>query len=115
MNTTQIYEWIEIDDQIKKYNDKIKLLRKNRENITDSMINILDKKNPLPTYNVTNKNTSLSFQNNKSYESYTDKFYRDCFSEFLNSEEKANDLIKFMKIKRKIKNKIVIKRDYILD
>ena len=46
---------------------------------------------------------------------YTNKFYKDCFTEFLNSEEKANQLLKFMKSKRKVKNKIIIKRDFILN
>ena len=114
MEHTQLFEWIEIDDQIKKYNEKIKLLRKQRNDVANNMISTLDNKS-LPTYNITNMNTSISFQNNKSYENYTDKFYKDCFSEFLKSEEKANQLIKFMKEKRKVKNNIIIKRDYLLN
>ena len=114
MEHNHIFEWIKIDDQIKKYNEKIKLLRDKKDNISNKMINSLDKNTPLPKYNITNMNTSLIFQNNKSYENYNDKFYKDCFTEFLDSEEKAIQLIKFMKEKRKIKHKITIKRDYLL-
>ena len=115
MEHKQLFEWVVIDDQIKKYNEKIKLLRNKKEDITEKMINELDADNPLPTYNITNMNTSLSFQKNKSYENYNDKFYKDCFTEFLKSEEKATELLKFMKVKRKIKQKIIIKRDFLLN
>ena len=42
----------------------------------------------------------------KTYENYTNKFYKDCFTEFLGSGEKANELIQFMKQKRKVEEKI---------
>ena len=92
-----------------------KFLRDKKNNIANNMIDSLDNSNPLPKYNITNINTSISFQNDKSYENYTDKFYKECFTEFLNSEEKANELLSYMKNKRKIKNKIIIKRDFILN
>ena len=72
-------------------------------------------KDELPVYNLTNLNTSLEFQKINVYENYTNKFYKDCFTEFLDSEEKAEDLMKFMKQKRKVEQKINIKRGYIAD
>ena len=53
--------------------------------------------------------------NTKTYENYTNKFYMDCFTEFLGSEEKAKELIDFMKKKRKVETKITLKRGYIMD
>ena len=115
MEHTKLFKWIDIDDKIKKYNEKIKLLRNEKDIISKDMLNSLDTDKPLPIYNISNINTSITFKNNKSYENYTDKFYKDCFSEFLNSEEKAKELLDFMKEKRKVKEKIIIKRNYLLD
>ena len=60
-------------------------------------------------------NSSLSFQNSKTYESYTNKFYIDCFTEFLSSEDKAKELLDFMKKKRKVETKITLKRGYLME
>lgn len=110
-----ILQWIQFDNKIKEYIDKIKLLKEEREKISGSMIQEVSTNEDLPVYNVTNLNTSVSFQKTNVYENYTNKFYKDCFSEFLGSEEKADDLIKFMKQKRKVEQKINIKRGYIAD
>ena len=79
------------------------------------MINKISEGGDLPVYNVTNLNTSVAFQKTNVYENYTNKFYKDTFTEFLGSEEKAEDLMKFMKQKRKVEQKINIKRTYIAD
>ena len=109
-----IIQWIQYDDKIKKYNEKTKKLREERDSIYNQMIESINLDKELPIYNITNLNTSLTFQKNKTYENYTNKFYKDCFTEFLGSEEKANELIQFMKQKRKVEEKITLKRGYIL-
>lgn len=114
----KVVNWVEYDDKIKQYNDTIKNLREKRDQIGNLMINELNKTDlseNLPTYNITHMKTSLSFQKSNIYENYTNKFYLDCFTEFLDSEEKAKELLEFMKKKRKIENKIVLKRNYLMD
>ena len=110
-----ILKWIQFDNKIKEYNDKMKLLKEERDKISGSMIQEVSTNEDLPVYNVTNLNASVAFQKTNVYENYTNKFYKECFSEFLGSEEKADDLIKFMKQKRKVEQKINIKRGYIAD
>ena len=110
-----ILKWIQFDNKIKEYNDKMKLLKEERDKISGSMIQEVSTNTDLPVYNVTNLNTSIAFQKTNVYENYTNKFYKECFSEFLGSEEKAEDLLKFMKQKRKVEQKINIKRGYIAD
>ena len=110
-----ILKWIQFDNKIKEYNDKMKLLKEERDKISGSMIQEVSTNEDLPVYNVTNLNTSIAFQKTNVYENYTNKFYKECFSEFLGSEEKAEDLLKFMKQKRKVEQKINIKRGYIAD
>lgn len=115
IETLDIAKWIRYDNKIKEYNDKLKKLREERDNAGRKIINHFNTENETATINITNLNTSLSIQNNKVYENYTNKFYKDCFEEFLGSEEKAKELIDFMKQKRKVQNKISIRRSYIMD
>ena len=109
-----IVKWVQFDNKIKEYNDKTKKLREERDKIGNVVIESVDL-DSLPTYKITNLNTSLTFQKSKIYENYTNKFYKDCFTEFLGSEEKANELIQFMKQKRKVEEKITLKRSYLMD
>ena len=110
-----IIQWIQYDDKIKKYNEKTKKLREERDSIYNQMIESINLDKELPIYNITNLNTSLTFQKNKTYENYTNKFYEECFTEFLKSEEKAKELLEFMKNKRKVETKITLKRGYLMD
>ena len=109
MDQTDIIKWMQYDNKIKEYNNKCKQLREERDKIGSSMIESVDKES-LPTINITKMNASLAFYKSKTYENYTNKFYKDCFTEFLGSGEKANELIQFMKQKRKVEEKIILKR-----
>ena len=115
----QIVTWVKYDNKIKEYNEALKKLREERDSIGETMIQKIESENTdktnLPTYNITHMNSSLSFQNSKIYESYTNKFYIDCFTEFLGSEEKAKELLNFMKNKRKVETKITLKRGYLME
>jgi len=116
----QIVTWVKYDEKIKEHGEAVKKLRVERDKLGESLINAVEgndqiEKDNLPTYNITELNTSLSFQNTKTYENYTNKFYTDCFTEFLGSEEKAKELLEFMKNKRKVETKITLKRGYLMD
>tara|TARA_Y100000996_G_C22400107_1_gene592775 strand:- start:53 stop:409 length:357 start_codon:yes stop_codon:yes gene_type:complete len=114
-----VVSWIQADNQIKEYTEIIKKLRNKRDEIGNEMVVNINKdeglKNNLPTYNITHLNSTLAFQKSNTYENYTNKFYLECFTEFLDSEEKAKELIEFMKKKRKVQSKITLKRGYLMD
>jgi hypothetical protein len=116
----QVVTWVKYDDKIKEYQERVKKLREERDKIGESLIQSVetneevDKKN-LPKYNITQMNSSLAFQQSKTYENYTNKFYEECFKEFLGSEDKARELLEFMKIKRKVETKITLKRGYLME
>tara|TARA_B100001094_G_C18161195_1_gene789461 strand:- start:251 stop:598 length:348 start_codon:yes stop_codon:yes gene_type:complete len=112
---TEIIHWIQYDNKIKEYNNKCKQLREERDKLGNTLIQQINTSETLPTYNITQMNTSLSFQKSKTYENYTNKFYKDCFTEFLGSEEKANELFEFMKKKRKVEEKITLKRGIMVE
>ena len=120
---SKIVQWVQCDDQIKEYNDKmkekIKPVKQMRDKLGDEIlqeINISNlEKTQIPTFNIQALNTSIVPTVNNSYEGYTNKFLSDCFSEYFNSEEKAKELLTFMKNKRKVEKKYSLKRNNLMD
>ena len=114
-----VLNWIRADDQIKEHSENEKKMKDKRDEIGNEMIINIDSneelKHNLPTYNVTHMNSTLAFHKSNTYENYTNKFYLDCFTEFLGSEDQATKLIEFMKKKRKVETKVTLKRGYLMN
>ena len=120
---SKIVQWVQCDDQIKEYNDKmkekIKPVKQMRDKLSDEILQEINissiEKSKIPTFNIQALNTSIVPTVNNSYEGYTNKFLNDCFTEYFNSEEKAKELLTFMKNKRKIEKKYSLKRNHLMD
>jgi len=120
---TKIVQWVQCDNQIKEYNDKmkekIKPVKEMRDKLGDEIlqeINISNlEKTQIPTFNIQALNTSIVPTVNNSYEGYTNKFLQECFTEYFNSEEKSKELLTFMKNKRKVEKKYSLKRNILMD
>ena len=120
---TKIVQWVQYDNQIKSYNEKmnekIKPIKEVRDKLSDEIlkeINISNiEKSQIPTFNIQALNTSIVPTVNNSYGNYTNKFLSDCFTEYFNSEEKAKELLTFMKNKRKVEKKYSLKRNILMD
>ena len=120
---TKIVQWVQCDNQIKEYNDKmkekIKPVKDMRDKLSDEILQALNidnlEKSQIPTFNIQALNTSIVPTVNNSYEGYTNKFLQDCFTEYFNSEEKSKELITFMKNKRKVEKKYSLKRNVLMD
>lgn len=120
---TKIVQWVQCDNQLKEYNDKMKdkmkPVKEMRDKLGDEILQDLNigelDKSHIPTFNIQALNTSVAPTVTKSYESYTNKFYKECFGEYFGSDEKADDLIKFMKNRRKVEKKFTLKRDILMN
>ena len=120
---SKIVQWVQCDDQIKTYNDKMKEkiqpVKQMRDKLGDEILNELKikdlDKTQIPTFNIQSMNTSIVPTVNNSYEGYTNKFLTECFREYFNSEEEAKKLLLFMKDKRKVEKKISLKRSHLMD
>ena len=120
---TKIVQWVQCDNQIKEYNDKMKEkmapVKQMRDKLSDEILQALNidnlEKSQIPTFNIQALNTSIVPTVNNSYEGYTNKFLSDCFTEYFNSEEKAKELLTFMKGKRKVEKKYSLKRNHLMD
>ena len=119
----KIVQWVQCDNQLKEYNDKMKEkmkpMKELKEQLSQDILTELDvqnkEKTDLPTFNIQALQTSISPQISITYESYTNKFYKECFTEYLGSEEKAEDLMNFMKSKRKVERKYTLRREILMD
>lgn len=120
---SKIVQWVQCDNQIKEYNDKMKEkiapVKEMRDKLSDEILQEINisqiEKSQIPTFNIQALNTSIVPTINNSYEGYTNKFLSDCFTEYFNSEEKAKELLTFMKNKRKVEKKYSLKRNILMD
>lgn len=120
---SKIVQWVQCDNQIKEYNDKmkekIKPVKDMRDKLSDEILQELNidnlEKSQIPTFNIQALNTSIVPTVNNSYEGYSNKFLLECFTEYFNSEEKSKELLTFMKNKRKVEKKYSLKRNVLMD
>tara|TARA_B110000902_G_scaffold222376_1_gene258509 strand:+ start:1252 stop:1617 length:366 start_codon:yes stop_codon:yes gene_type:complete len=116
--STEVVKWVKYDDKIKEYNDKCKLLKDEKDKISQVILNSIDpelNKNELPKYSIEAMNARLSCQETNNYEGLTNKFLCECFREYFDSEEKSKELLLFIKNKRQVTKKKILKREYLMD
>tara|TARA_B110000967_G_scaffold151315_1_gene155371 strand:- start:14 stop:406 length:393 start_codon:yes stop_codon:yes gene_type:complete len=123
MMETKIVQWVQYDNQLKEYNDKMKdkmkLLKEMKVKIEQEIISELDiqnkDKSDLPTFNIPALQTSIKPHVNNSYEGITNKLLSVAFKEYFGSEEESKKLLLFIKSKRKIEHKYSLKRANLMD
>lgn len=120
---SKIVQWVQCDNQIKEYNEKMKEkiapVKQMRDKLSEEILHEINisniEKSQIPTFNIQALNTSIIPTVSNSYEGYSNKFLLECFTEYFNSEEKAKELLTFMKNKRKVEKKYSLKRNYLMD
>ncbi len=120
---TKIVQWVHCDNKIREYNDKtkdkLKPIKEMKDKLSQEILSELDVQNKgksdLPTFNIQALNTSITPQVSNTYEGYTNKFLTECYREYFDSEEKAKDLLLFIKNKRKVEKKVSLKRNVLMD
>ena len=119
----KIVQWVQCDNQIKEYNDKmkekIKPLKERKDKLEQEIIVELDvpnaEKSDLPTFNIQALQTSIKPHVNNSYEGLTNKFLSECFTDYFGSSEESKKLLLFIKDKRKVEKKYTLKRDILMN
>jgi len=120
---TKIVQWVQCDNQLKEYNDKMKEKMKPvkdmRDKLSEEILQEIDigniDKSKIPTFNIQALNTSIVPTVSNSYEGFSNKFLHECLTEYFDSEEKAKELIAFMKSRRKVEKKYSLKREVLMD
>ena len=107
----QIQQWINIDNQMKILNDKMKDLR-DKKNIISEQINTHIETSQLNNASVKISDGQLKFIKAKETQQLTFKYLETCLSEIIKNEEQVKKIVEYIKNKREVKYVPEIKRLY---
>jgi hypothetical protein len=109
---SNVIQWVEYDNQIKQYNEKIKSIKSDKSTLEVNILSHIennDLKNNV--FNLSSYSSKLQYNSNKSYETMTNKYLLDNFTKYFNDENKGKELLEFLKNNRKFDNKVSLKRN----
>jgi hypothetical protein len=114
----EIVRWVHYDNKLKEYGEKSKKLRQEKEKVGTYILENLQvspetPKPDLPQFSIGALQTKVVCHQSTTYESLNYKFLKDCFREYLQSEDKAEDLLQYVKQQRSTEVKISLKRDHL--
>jgi len=107
----QIQQWVQVDNQMKSLNEKLKELRDLKNNISEK-IHIHVEENQLNTAAVKISDGQLKFVKIKETQTLTFKYLETCLSEIIKNEEQVKKIVEYIKNKREVKYIPEIKRFY---
>jgi hypothetical protein len=108
-----IKEWVKLDNDIKQLNEKIKLLKTEKKNYDNNILQFVSSNN-LDNATVKISNGKLKFVDVNYSQPLTYKFLFDCLNKFFNNNnDKVTEIIKFIKSEREIKTIREIKRYFV--
>ena len=107
----QIQTWVSIDNEIKKYNEQIKLLRNKRNHITEKVTSYLEE-NSLEKAKIEITGGSIGFIQNRIVAPLSLKFVEQCLKDVIANEGQVDQIMTYIKEKREIKYSPDLKRVY---
>ena len=108
----QINEWIELDNQLKIYNEKIKTIKDKKNMMTKNILSYVDE-NHLTDKSIKLPDGSLKFVNFNTTQAITFKYLETCLSEIIKNENQVKKILDYIKQRREIKQQMEIKRYYL--
>jgi hypothetical protein len=102
-------EWVTIDNTQREYLNKLKDIREQKSVISEKLVNHI-KQNDMETnvFKITSMNTNVQLSKTNVQESLTLKLIEECLDEYLNDKSKTEDIINFIRNKRKKTEKITM-------
>ena len=109
---SNVIKWMDFDNEIKKYSDKMKNLKSEKNSLEVDILSHIENNNLQENiFNLPSYSSKLKYNKNKSYETMTNKFLIDKFNKYFNDEDKAIHLFNFLKEERSLTSKCYLKRD----
>jgi len=106
---SQIQQWVQIDNQLKSFNEKIKNLREQRNTLTENITKYAISNN-LQNKNINISNERIQISNTKLAEPLTFKYLEKTLGEIIQNESQVKLIVEKLKQKRNIKIIPEIKR-----
>ena len=113
---SKLLEWVLYDNKIKEYNEKVKKLKEDKNNINTDLLNhIVNNSLQDNIFKFTDSKVQLQYSKSQSYNPLTYKYLHSVFISYFeqtsnNPNEEADKLLEFIKTKRTTTDKELIKR-----
>jgi hypothetical protein len=108
---TNIKNWVSMDNEIKKINDRLKILREHKSKLHDEITSHI-KNNNMENSSVQISDGRLKLMYVKTQQPLTFKYLEDRLSEIIKDKTQVNAIINHIKTKRETKIIPEIKRYY---
>jgi len=108
---SNIQQWVQIDNQLKKYADASKELRNKKNELCGEILHIATEQNHLHAQ-INISDGKLRFIETKQTAPITLNFLKTCLSEIIPNEEKVDQIMEHIKSRREVKTISEIKRTY---
>jgi|TARA_X000000950_G_scaffold147713_1_gene182319 uncharacterized membrane protein YgaE (UPF0421/DUF939 family) len=105
-----IKKWVAIDNEIKKNNENIRILRENKNNITSNICNYMDL-NTIQDKRIEISDGYLKCFDKKEYSPLTFQYIEECLNKIIKNDDQVKYIIKYLKDNREIKTSKDLKRN----
>lgn len=109
--TESIKQWVAIDNQIKKHNDRLRELRSQRGDIQETILEYVDT-NSLSNSTVRISDGKLKFAQSRQTAPLTLRYVEDCLHKCIHDESDVKAIMQYIKKSRETKVYPDIKRSY---
>lgn len=107
----QIQKWVQIDNQLKQLNDKVKELRDAKSELCKNITTHVSQNN-LSAATIQISDGQLKFMETRVAAPLTFKHLEKCLAEIINNETQVKQIVDYVKQNREIKTSPEIKRVY---
>ena len=107
----RIKSWVKIDDQIRLHNEKLKELRSQKNQITETVTSYLEE-NSLEKAKIEITGGSIGFVQNRVVPPLSLRYVEKCLGEVIANPEQVTQIMDYIKSKREIKYNPDLKRVY---
>lgn len=104
-----IKEWVGVDNQIKKCSEELKVLRQNKQQLTENMYSFASN-NELETSTISISDGRLKFQTTKQIQPLSLGYIEECLNECIENEDMVSEIMKKIKTSRSYKLSNDVKR-----
>ena len=105
----KIKEWVSLDNECKELNDKIKLIKDQKNLVGKYILNYVEENN-MNNANIKIGNDKLKFVRINTSQTVTFKYLEQCLREMIKNEDQVTKIIGYIKQRREVKQQIEIKR-----
>ena len=109
--SNNIKNWVAIDTQLKNINEKTRIIRNTKNELTKEICNTIENSN-MKNKKITITDGSLSVYEKKDYEPLTYNYIEKCLKQIIAEEESVDYIIQYIKDNRNVTTISDIRRTY---